>query len=168
MLRQALSIGLAACGLSACAWGYDGYYEPGYSYPNGYDYPNGYNYGSGPIYYQGTQWNHPPAPQAPRQPYTGELSGPGVPVLDDWLRETTEGRAIVTLGFHDAFNGVISENVAQRANIWFRHEGDKGDDRDERDEEDDRVKGKQAVIRHPSHPFHPSHPAPPPPVTTGR
>jgi hypothetical protein len=132
MLRQALSIGLAACGLSACAWGYDGYYGPGYSYP--YGYQSGYGYGTGPVYH-GTQWAAPPAPQAPRQPYAGELSGPGVPVLDEWLRDTSEGRAIVTLGFHDAFNGVISENVAQRANIWFRHYADQNRDMTITDEE---------------------------------
>jgi hypothetical protein len=134
MLRQALSIGLAACGLSACAWGYDGYYGQGYSYPYGYQSGYNYGYGSGPVY-QGSQWAPQPAPQAPRQPYTGELSGPGVTVLDEWLRDTAEGRAIVTLGFHDAFNGVISENVAQRANIWFRHYADRNRDMTITDEE---------------------------------
>jgi hypothetical protein len=134
MLRQALLIGLAASGLSACAWGYDGYYGQGYSYPYGYQSGYGYGYGAGPVY-QGSQWAAPPAPQAPRQPYTGELSGPGVPVLDEWLRDTAEGRAIVTLGFHDAFNGVISENVAQRANIWFRHYADGNRDMTITDEE---------------------------------
>lgn len=128
MLRQALLIGLAASGLSACAWGYDGYAGPGYAYPSGYVYPNGYNYFSGPVYYQGTQWATPPAPMAPRQAYTGELTGPGVPILDEWLRDTAEGRAIVTLGFRDAVHGVVGEDVAQRANLWFRHYADQNRD----------------------------------------
>ena len=37
-----------------------------------------------------------------RRPHDGELRGPGVEILDDWLKETREGRAIVTLGFRDA------------------------------------------------------------------
>jgi hypothetical protein len=135
MLRQALLIGLAASGLSACAWGYDGYYGPGYNYPYGYVYPNGYNYFSGPVYYRGTQWTAPAAALPPRQPYTGELSGPGVATLDEWLRDTTEGRAIVTLGFRDAINGVISEEVAHRANLWFRHYADYNRDMTITDEE---------------------------------
>ncbi len=132
MLRQALLIGFAACGLSACSWGYNGVYGPGYSYPYGYSAPAGYayGYGTGPVY-QGAQWAAPApaaASLAPRQPYAGELSGPGVETLDEWLRDTTEGRAIVTLGFHDAAEGVISEDVAHRANIWFRHYADNNRD----------------------------------------
>jgi hypothetical protein len=139
MLRQALSITLAASGLCACAWGYDGNYGQGYSYPYGYTAPAGYaqGYGAGPVY-QGAQWAAPrpvAAPQAPRQPYTGQLSGPGVETLDEWLRDTAEGRAIVTLGFHDAAEGVISEDVAQRANIWFRHYADNNRDMTITDEE---------------------------------
>lgn len=125
MLRQALLIGFAACGLSACAWGYDGY-GPGYSYP--YGYSSAYSYGSGYPAYQGVQWAAPAAPQAVRQPYTGQLSGPGVERLDEWLRDTTEGRAIVTLGFSDAAEGVVSEDVAHRANIWFRNYADNNRD----------------------------------------
>jgi hypothetical protein len=134
MLRQALLMGLAASGLSACAWGYNGYYGPGYSYPYGYQTGYNYGYGSGPVY-QGSQWTSAPAPQAARQPYTGELSGPGVAQLDEWLRDTTEGRAIVTLGFRDAVHGVISEDVANRANIWFRHYADYNRDMTITDEE---------------------------------
>ena len=125
MLRQALLIGFAAGGLSACSWGYNGYgYGPGYSYP--YGYPSGSPYAaSTPPVYQGAQWS---APSAPRQPYAGELSGPGAETLDEWLRDTREGRAIVTLGFHDAAEGVISEDVAHRANIWFRNYADNNRD----------------------------------------
>jgi hypothetical protein len=139
MLRQALLIGFAACGLSACSWGYDGVYGPGYTYPYGYS-AAGYTYGYGarPVY-AGAQWAAPAVPQAvspaPRQPHTGPLTGPGVGVLDDWLRDTTEGRAIVTLGFHDAAEGMVSEDVAQRANIWFRYYADHNRDMTITDEE---------------------------------
>ena len=61
-------------------------------------------------------------------PIDGALSGPGVEILDDWLKETAEGRAIVTLGFRDAGHGAVSEDVAHRANIWFRRYADR--DRD--------------------------------------
>lgn len=64
----------------------------------------------------------------PRRAYEGELSGPGVAILDDWLKETREGRAIVTLGFAEAHRGVVSEDVAHRANIWFRRYADQNRD----------------------------------------
>ena len=38
----------------------------------------------------------------PRAPHAGPLHGPGLAILDPWLRETPEGRAVVTLGFRDA------------------------------------------------------------------
>jgi len=154
MLRQVLLIGLAASGLSACAWGYDGY-APGYVHANA-------NPALGPIY-QGTQWGslgwgnmwatpwtspwgtnwgnpwgsywgpwggtpqlgyQASAGQTQHQPYTGELSGLGVAMLDEWLRDTPEGRSIVTMGFREAAEGIISEDVAHRANLWFRHYAD--------------------------------------------
>ena len=64
----------------------------------------------------------------PRQPYAGELQGPGVALLDPWLLETPEGRAVVTLGFSEAANGMVSEDVAHRANIWFRRYADENRD----------------------------------------
>ena len=67
--------------------------------------------------YQGDDW-------ADRRPYAGELDGPGVALLDPWLLETDEGRAIVTLGFREAAGGYVSEDVAHRANIWFRRYAD--------------------------------------------
>lgn len=67
--------------------------------------------------YRGDEW-------ATRRPYAGELRGPGVDILDPWLIETPEGRAVVTLGFRDAGNGFVSEDVAHRANIWFRRYAD--------------------------------------------
>ena len=72
--------------------------------------------------YQGDEWREP------RRPYQGDLQGPGVEILDPWLLETPEGRAIVTLGWRDAGNGVVSEDVAHRANIWFRHYADQNQD----------------------------------------
>ena len=80
-------------------------------------------YGDGHAYHGG-EWD------GPRQPYQGALRGPGVEILDPWLAETEEGRAIVTLGFRDAADGEISEDIAHRANIWFRRYADS--DRDMR------------------------------------
>ena len=67
--------------------------------------------------YQGGDW-------ADRRPYEGDLEGPGIALLDPWLLETDEGRAIVTLGFQEAAQGYVSEDVAHRANIWFRRYAD--------------------------------------------
>jgi hypothetical protein len=60
----------------------------------------------------------------PPRAHEGELSGPGVAILDDWLKNTREGRAIVTMGFAEAHRGLVSEDVAHRANIWFRRYAD--------------------------------------------
>ena len=49
-------------------------------------------------------------------------------MLDPWLRETREGQAVVTMGFNEAVEGVISEPVAQRANTWFRRYADQNCD----------------------------------------
>ena len=98
-------VGLAAFGVAGC--------EP-------YEYGEpGYGVSTGPVVYQGTQWAGPP-----RQPWQGDLQGPGLDILDPWLRETAEGRAVVTLGFNTAAEGVVSEDVAHRANIWFRRYAD--------------------------------------------
>ena len=101
MRRHALLTVLALAGLSACSWGYDG------------------DYGHGGYAYRGHAWA-----AEDRRPHRGELTGPGVEILDDWLKETPEGRAIVTLGFREAGRGVVSEDVAHRANIWFRRYAD--------------------------------------------
>lgn len=79
------------------------------------DYHYGRGYGG--YAYDGAEWRE-------RRPYAGELTGPGVDVLDPWLIDTREGRAIVTLGWNDAGNGYVSEEVAHRANIWFRRYAD--------------------------------------------
>jgi hypothetical protein len=96
-----MAAGMAALTLSGCAT-YDGY-------------------GAGPAYgdyrYEGSDWR-----DAPR--YAGPLHGPGIGILDPWLRETREGRDIVTLGFGDAREGFVSAETAHRANIWFRRYAD--------------------------------------------
>ena len=113
MRRRTLFTILALAGVSACAWGYDDYYNaPG---------PQA----ASPPAYQGREWA---APQAVRTPFEGALTGPGLAQLDDWLKDTPEGRAIVTLGFTDAAGGVISAETADRANIWFRRYADTNHD----------------------------------------
>ena len=98
---------LAAFLLSGCVT--DGYHGDPYGPGGGYGY-------------DGREW------AGERQPYRGELQGPGIALLDPWLLETEEGRAVVTLGFYDAAEGYVSEAIAHRANIWFRryadHDGD--------------------------------------------
>jgi hypothetical protein len=105
--RSAGLILLACCGLGACVE------DDGVTYtwtPNGYAY-HGSHYA-----------------RAPRAVYAGELHGPGVGTLDEWLKGTREGRAVVTLGFREASSGYISEDVANRANIWFRRYADQNGD----------------------------------------
>ncbi len=72
--------------------------------------------------YAGGDW------AGPRLPYDGDLHGPGLELLDRWLAETAEGRAVVTLGFSEAADGYVSEDVAHRANIWFRRYADENRD----------------------------------------
>jgi len=64
----------------------------------------------------------------PRQPFAGALHGPGLAILDDWLKETREGRLVVTMGWGEAHAGYVSEDVAHRVNVWFRRYADR--DRD--------------------------------------
>ena len=78
--------------------------------------------------YAGAAWDG-------ERPEVEELTGPGVEILDRWLAETREGRTIVTLGFSDAAEGEISEDVAHRANIWFRRYADTNRDMRITDEE---------------------------------
>ena len=76
------------------------------------------SYGAPPPGYDGAEW------RGTRMPYEGPLRGPGLETLDPWLKGTEEGRAIVTMGFMDAAEGFVSEDVAHRANIWFRRYAD--------------------------------------------
>ena len=117
MRRRTLFTLLALAGVSACAWGYDEHY-----YGRG---PAAYWPSGEPPVYRGRAWA---TPLPPRAPFEGALTGPGLAQLDDWLKDTPEGRAIVTLGFGDAANGVISEETADRANIWFRRYADTNHD----------------------------------------
>jgi hypothetical protein len=119
MARRTLLITLALAGLSACSWGYDGDYgAPDHVRVGFLSEPDGYAY-------RGRAWA---PPRQTRMPFAGELAGPGLAILDDWLKETPEGRALVTLGFSDAGRGMVSEDTAHRANIWFRRYADQ--DRD--------------------------------------
>jgi hypothetical protein len=104
---KTLTTALAVLGAAGCAGGYHG--GPGYGLPGGYAY-------------HGSAWS------GERRPWRGDLHGPGVPLLDPWLKETAEGRAVVTLGFDDAVEGFVSEDVAHRANIWFRRYADEDGD----------------------------------------
>lgn len=103
MRKQAILAAAAfgALGLAGCATWDDGY-GPAY----------------GDYRYDGRDWS------GPRERHAGPLTGPGLAVLDPWLRETREGRDIVTLGFADAAQGFVSVEVAHRANIWFRRYAD--------------------------------------------
>ena len=101
--RAFLSLIVGTAALAAAACTYDG--RPHHGRHGGYAYAGG-------------EWD------GPRGAYAGDLDGPGVSMLDPWLRETREGRAIVTLGFRDAARGYISDDVAHRANIWFRRYAD--------------------------------------------
>ena len=115
-------------GLTACAWGYDQYHTAPPGYYGGqipyYGAPGMVYAGPGPAY-GGQQWAQP---HPTRTPFEGALTGPGLAQLDEWLKETPEGRAIVTLGFTDAVGGVITAETADRANIWFRRYADTNHD----------------------------------------
>jgi hypothetical protein len=65
----------------------------------------------------------------------GDFRGPGAEVLDPWLAETREGWFIVTRGFRDGAEGYVSDEVAVRANTWFRRFADANRDMRLTDEE---------------------------------
>jgi len=95
---------LAGVAAAACS------YDPYHGRPESHD--------AGRYAYSGGEW------AGRRDAYQGDLHGPGLAILDPWLIETREGRAIVTLGFRDARRGFVGEDVAHRANIWFRRYAD--------------------------------------------
>ena len=103
MRRAILVSALGALALGACA------HDPHYGR-------------RGDLAYDGQHW------RGTRMPYEGELRGPGLAILDPWLRETREGQAIVTMGFMDAAEGFVSEDTAHRVNIWFRRYADENGD----------------------------------------
>lgn len=99
-----------AVGVSACAV-YDDY-----AYGRGY---HGHRYGE--YRYDGRDymgWS-----RAPEQ-----FTGGGAPLLDPWLVQTKEGRAVVSTGFEEARRGRISTETAHRANSWFRRYADQDGD----------------------------------------
>ena len=58
----------------------------------------------------------------------GPFRGPGADTLDPWLAETEEGQTLVRMGWSGIREGWIDEDVAERANAWFRRYAD--EDRD--------------------------------------
>lgn len=58
----------------------------------------------------------------------GRFFGPGAHLVDPWLADTDEGWYIVTRGFRGTHDGYVDEDVAHRANIWFRRYADADDD----------------------------------------
>ena len=116
MRRRTILTLLALAGVSACAWGYDElHYSTGWTVMAPPPAPA----------YRGRAWA---GARPMRTPFEGALTGPGLVQLDDWLKDTAEGRAIVTLGFGDAANGVVSVETADRINIWFRRYADTNHD----------------------------------------
>lgn len=67
--------------------------------------------------------------------YDGDDYARGEALLDPWLAETEEGRAILARGFRAGPNGRISDEMADRANIWFRRYADHDRDMRLTDEE---------------------------------
>ncbi|HEX8527996.1 hypothetical protein [Allosphingosinicella sp.] len=97
----------AAASLAGCATTYDDYGRRG-------------GYGLGDDYrYEGSAYARRGG---------GPFDGPGADVLDPWLAETDEGQQIVRMGWRGVRDGWIDEDVARRANVWFRRYAD--EDRD--------------------------------------
>jgi len=99
---RTLLILAAAAGLAACAT-----YEP-----NGYYGDDRY----GDYRYDGSAW----AARHGGNPFRGA----GADMLDPWLAETDEGRAMLRAGWRDARDGRIRRGTAHRANVWFRRHAD--------------------------------------------
>ncbi len=109
-----------ATGVSACA-----YYD---DYGSGYGPPGGARFGD--YMYAGSSydregWNEGAV----------RVDGPGARLLDPWLALTSEGRDILALGFNAGGDGYISEEMADRANVWFRRYADHNGDMRLTDEE---------------------------------
>ena len=119
MRRPAIMALLAlALGVSACAYLDDyGYGAPGASLYGDYMY-------AGAAYDRGA-WDEG----------NMRLDGPGAHTLDPWLALTSEGRDILALGFNASPDGTISEETAERANVWFRRYADRDRDLRLTDEE---------------------------------
>jgi hypothetical protein len=63
------------------------------------------------------------------------VAGPGARILDPWLALTSEGRDILARGFRAGPDGQVSEEMADRANVWFRRYADNDRDLQLTDEE---------------------------------
>ena len=122
MRRAAITSLLAvAIGVSACAY-YDDY-GAGYGLPGG-----GVRYGD--YMYAGTGYDRDGWDEGSMR-----LGGPGSDILDPWLALTSEGRDILARGFNAGPDGSISEDMAHRANVWFRRYADSDRDLRLTDEE---------------------------------
>ena len=107
-MRMIAVLASAASLAASTAYGYEGGPDAGYGAAHGGGY--------GPDRYEGSAW----AARRGRSP----LRGPGADVLDPWLAETDEGRALVRTGWRDARDGRIGRETAHRANVWFRRHAD--------------------------------------------
>nr|WP_295370928.1 hypothetical protein [uncultured Sphingosinicella sp.] len=99
----------AAVGVSSCAV-YDDF-----AYGRAYGY-HGHRYGD--YRYDGSRfsgWSRS----------TDSFTGAGATLLDPWLVQTSEGRAVVRVTFDEGRPGHISADTAHRANAWFRRYADR-------------------------------------------
>ena len=121
MRRPAIVVLLAlALGVSACA-----YYD---DYGSGYGPPGNSPYGD--YMYAGAAYDRSAWDEGSMR-----LNGPGADILDPWLALTSEGRNILALGFNAGANGIVSREMADRANVWFRRYADTDRDMRLTDEE---------------------------------
>lgn len=118
--KSALALAAFAVGLAGCSYdmhgdrhGYrDGYYDRDYRHGDGYRGDHGYG-------------RH----QARR------FEGPGADSLDPWLARTAEGHKFVTDHYDLGPGDWLSEENAQRANVFFRQWSDTDGDYRLTDEE---------------------------------
>ncbi len=121
MRRHGITILLTlALGVSACA-----YYD---DYSHGYGPPGGARFGE--YVYHGSAYDRNGWDEAAMR-----LQGPGADRLDPWLALTSEGRDILARGFNAGAGGYISDEMAERANVWFRRYADHDRDMRLTDEE---------------------------------
>lgn len=118
--RGTVALAAVAAAVAGCADGY------GYGAAPDWYGPQAYH---GDYDYQGRDYDYGDADQS-QNPFRGA----GAPLLDPWLALTPEGRQVIAMGFRSR-DGVISEEVADRANIWFRRYADTNRDLALTDEE---------------------------------
>ncbi len=108
-MRQPAIIALlsVALGVSTCSYHNDlGYGAPAQAAFGAYRYAG--------AAYDEASWDQAKA----------QLAGPGAAMLDPWLAVTAEGRAILARGFKAEGSGIVTREVAERANLWFRRYAD--------------------------------------------